>query len=97
MTFEPEVVAQITRHMNEDHPDHNVLIVRTLGGQPDATAARMSGLDAEAMEFEATVHDIAVPVRVPFSAPVTDRQQVRAEAVRMVDEARAALGETEEA
>ena len=96
-TFEPEVVAQIARHMNEDHADHNVLIVRTLGGQPDATAARMSGLDDEAMEFEATVHDIAVPVRIPFSAPVTDRHQVRAEAARMVNQARAALGEAPEA
>ena len=94
MTLEPEVVAQIARHMNEDHADDNVLIVRTLGGQPDATAARMSGLDAEAMEFEATVHDIAVPVRIPFSAPITDRHQVRSEAVRMCNEAREALGES---
>ena len=93
MTFEPEVVAQIARHMNEDHADHNVLIVRTLGGQPDATAARMSGLDADAMEFEATVHDIAVPVRVPFSERVTERSQVRAEAARMVERAQAALDE----
>jgi putative heme iron utilization protein len=90
--FEPEVVDQIARHMNDDHADDNVLIVRALGGQPAATAARMSGLDADAMEFEAAVHDIVVPVRVPFSERVTERSQVRAEAVRMYREACAALG-----
>lgn len=92
MTFEPEVVAQIARHMNDDHAEDNVLIVRTLGGLPDATAARMSGMDADAMEFEATVHDIAVPVRIPFRERLTERRQVRAETVRMYREACAALG-----
>jgi predicted HicB family RNase H-like nuclease len=38
------------------------------------------------------VHDIAVPVRVPFSERLTERRQVRAEAVRMYREACAALG-----
>ena len=90
--FGPEVVDQIARHMNDDHADDNVLIVRALGGQPDATAARMSGMDADAMEFDATVHDIVVPVRVPFSERLTERNQVRAEAVRMYREACAALG-----
>jgi putative heme iron utilization protein len=90
--FGADTVAQIARHMNEDHADDNVLIVRVLGGQPDATAARMSGMDADAMEFEATVHDIAVPVRVPFSERLTERRQVRAEAVRMYRDACAALG-----
>jgi putative heme iron utilization protein len=52
MTMSPfgaEAVAQIARHMNDDHADDNVLIVRALGGQPEATAARMSGMDADAM------------------------------------------------
>ena len=90
--FSPEVVAQIARHMNDDHADDNVLIVRGLGGISTASAARMSGLDADGMDFEATVNDILVPVRIPFSARLTERRQVRTEAVRMYQEACAALG-----
>lgn len=91
--FPPEVVEQIARHMNGDHAGDNVLIVRALGGAATATAARMSGLDADGMEFEAVVDGIAVPVRVPFRERLTERGQVRAETVRMYQEACAALGE----
>ena len=92
MTFTPEVVAQIARHMNDDHADDNVLIVRGLGGIATASAARMSGLDPDGMDFEATVNGIAVPVRIPFSERLTERRQVRGEAVRMYQQACAALG-----
>ncbi len=92
MTFTPEVVAQIARHMNDDHAEDNVLIVRGLGGVGSATAARMSGLDADGMEFAAAVDDVEVPVRIPFAERLTERRQVRAEAVRMYREACAALG-----
>ncbi|SNY52167.1 DUF2470 domain-containing protein [Paractinoplanes atraurantiacus] len=91
--FTPEVVEQIARHMNGDHADDNVLIVRALGGMPSATAARVSGLDADAMEFAAVVDGIEVPVRIRFSEHLTERRQVRAEAVRMYRDACAALGE----
>jgi putative heme iron utilization protein len=92
--FTPEVVEQIARHMNDDHADDNVLIVRALGGIPSATAARMSGLDADAMEFAAVVDGIAVPVRIPFAERLTERSQVRMETVRMYREACTALGVT---
>lgn len=91
--FSPEVVAQIAHHMNDDHAADNVLIVRGLGGVDAATAARMSGMDADAMEFAAVVDGIEVPVRIPFSERLTERRQVRAEAVRMYREACAALGQ----
>jgi putative heme iron utilization protein len=90
--FPPEVVAQIARHMNGDHADDNVLIVRGLGGANGATAARMSGMDADGMDFQAAVDGIEVPIRIPFSARLTERRQVRAEAVRMYQQACAALG-----
>jgi putative heme iron utilization protein len=92
MTFTPDVVAQIARHMNDDHAEDNVLIVRGLGGISTASAARMSGMDADGMDFEATVNDIAVPVRIPFSGRLTERRQVRTEAVLMYQRACAALG-----
>ena len=92
MTFPPEVVAQIARHMNDDHAADNVIIVRGLGGVPTATAARMSGMDEDAMEFAAVVDGTEVPVRIPFSERLTERRQVRAEAVRMYRDACEALG-----
>lgn len=90
--FSPEVVAQIARHMNDDHAEDNVLIVRGLGGIPTATSARMSGLDADGMEFAAAVDGVEVPVRIPFGERLTERRQVRAETVRMYRDACAALG-----
>lgn len=94
MTFPPDVVTQIARHMNDDHAEDNVLIVRGLGGISTASAARMSGMDADGMDFDATVDGIAVPVRIPFSERLTERRQVRGEAVRMYRQACAALGIT---
>jgi len=90
--FTPDVVEQIARHMNGDHAEDNLLIVRALGGMPAATAARMSGVDADGMEFAAVVDGIQVPVRVPFGERLTERRQVRSEAVRMYREACATLG-----
>jgi putative heme iron utilization protein len=92
VTFPAEVIDQVARHMNDDHAEDNVLIVRGLGGVGAASAARMSGMDADGMDFEATVNGIAVPVRIPFSERITERRQIRAEAVRMYQEACAALG-----
>jgi putative heme iron utilization protein len=90
--FPPEAVEQIARHMNEDHAEDNVLIVRGLGGIATATAARVSGVDVDAMEFAAVVNGIEVPVRIPFGERLTERRQVRTEAVRMYRDACTALG-----
>ncbi len=92
MIFTDDVVTQIAAHMNGDHADDNVLICRAFGGLPEVTAARMSAMDADGMDFTATVDGAQVPVRVPFSERLTQRRQVRAEAVRMYREACAALG-----
>jgi putative heme iron utilization protein len=92
MIFTAEVVAQIARHMNDDHAEDNVLIVRGLSGLHGATAARMSGMDADGMEFAAALDGVEVPVRIPFSERLTERRQVRAEAVRMYRQACTALG-----
>ncbi|SCE78632.1 Protein of unknown function [Micromonospora echinospora] len=93
-TFGPDVVAAVTRHMNDDHADDCRLICQGLGGQPRATEARMSGMDDEAMEFVATVDGAPVPVRIPFHTRLTERRQIRAEAARMYREACEKLGVT---
>jgi putative heme iron utilization protein len=81
--FTPEVIRQIARHMNDDHADSSLMICRVLGGASGATAARVHSLDADGMDFEATIDGIAVPVRVPFSRRLTERAEVRHEVVRM--------------
>ena len=85
--FPPEVVAAVSRHMNDDHAGDALLICRTLGGRPDATAARTTGLDADGIDFAVTVGGIEVPVRIPFARRLTERAQIRREVVRMYQEA----------
>ncbi|MCG5216959.1 DUF2470 domain-containing protein [Streptosporangium soli] len=90
--FTPDVVEAIKRHMNDDHADDALLICRALGDRPAATAARTTGVDAEAIEFAVVVDGEEVPVRVPWGATLTERAQVRAEVVRLYREACAVLG-----
>lgn len=90
--FPPEVVAQIMRHMNDDHAADSLLIVRALGGRPEAGAARMTGMDADGIEFAAQLAGGEQPVRVPFARRLSQRAEVRGEVVRMYREACAALG-----
>jgi putative heme iron utilization protein len=90
--FSPDVVAQVMAHMNDDHTDDSLVIVRGLGGVDDATAAQMSGMDADGMDFAVEVGGASRTVRVPFSQRLTERPQIRAEVVRMYDEACAKLG-----
>lgn len=92
MSFTPEVVAAVCRHMNEDHPDDSLLICRTLGKEPGAEAARMVGLDSHGAEFEVTVGARSAPVRLPWSETLTERPQIRREVVRMYEEACAQAG-----
>ncbi len=87
-----DAVDAICRHMNSDHADDSLLIVRALGGRPTAQQASMSGLDAEAAVFEAVVDGVTETVRVPWSEPVTERAQVRAEVVQMYQRACSASG-----
>lgn len=88
-----EVVAAVTAHMNGDHAEDNVVICRGVGGRPDVVAATMSGLDREAITFTVATTDGATDeVRIPFSAPLADRPQIRAEVARMYHESAARLG-----
>ena len=90
--FSPEVVTAVTDHMNGDHPEDTLVICRALGGQPDATAARMTGLDGEGGDYAVTVDGTERSVRIPWGDPLTERAQIRLEVVRMYKEACAKLG-----
>ncbi|MEV0581415.1 DUF2470 domain-containing protein [Nonomuraea sp. NPDC050310] len=88
--FTPDVVAQIKRHMNDDHTDDARLIVRALGGRPEAAEVTTVDVDGEAIHFLAD----GEPVRVPWGETLTERPQVRVAVVRLYQEACAKLGVT---
>ena len=88
----PEVVAAVCAHMNGDHADDCRVICAGLGGHPDTTAARMVGMDSDAVEFLAERPGGPTPVRVPFSTRLSERAQVRTEVARMYHDSAAALG-----
>lgn len=92
--FSPEVISAVTEHMNDDHPEDTLLICRALGEEPDATAARMTGLDAEAGEYVVTVGSDQRAVRIPWSRPLSERPQIRAEVVGLYRRACRELGLT---
>ncbi|QCQ90411.1 DUF2470 domain-containing protein [Rhodococcus sp. SGAir0479] len=81
-SFDSAVVAAVTAHMNGDHTADNLLIVRAFA-EPEATAARMTGLDGESGEWIADVAGSQRTVRVPWLGPVTDRASIRTEVVAL--------------
>lgn len=87
--FTPDVVEAIKRHMNDDHAEDGLLIVRALGGRPDAGTAVTSDVDAEAITFTT---DGGERVRVPWGETLTERAQVRKAVVRLYREACEKLG-----
>lgn len=92
VTFDGAVVAAVTTHMNGDHPDDTLLICRHLGGRPTASAATMVGFDGDGGDYVATVDGTQVPVRIPWSAPVVERADVRREVVVLYNRACEAAG-----
>ena len=90
--FAPEIEAAVVAHMNGDHPDDNLLIVRALGGLPDATEATMTGISPAGAAFAGVVDGTSQATIVPWSGPIEDRGAIRVEVVRMYHEACAALG-----
>ena len=91
-TFAPEVVDAVCAHMNDDHTEDSLRIVRAFA-RPGATAAVMSGLDGDAGFWTATVDGAEEEVRVAWpAAPITERAEIRREVVVLYESACARLG-----
>ncbi len=92
-TFAPDIVAAILHHMNDDHRDDNLLIVRAFV-DPAAEAGTMVALDGDGGLWELTLPGGEVrraSVAWPSGA-ITERSEVRREIVALYDEACAVLG-----
>ncbi len=90
-TFSAEIVAAVLHHMNDDHPDDNLLIARAFGS-PDAWAATMIGLDGAGGTWSYLIGGDEAEVTVPWSVPITERPEIRREVVVLYDAACAKLG-----
>lgn len=92
MTFPEPVVAAVRAHMNDDHTDDSLLIVRAFA-LPDAVEATMTDLDQEGGVWSATTVGGTEQVRVPWPAGrITERAEVRREIVALYDAACVRLG-----
>ena len=89
--FDTAVVAAVTAHMNDDHADDNLLIVRAFA-EPTATAAHMVGLDTESGQWRVTTGQGEQTLRVPWIEPVTDRASIRVAVVALYHAACERLG-----
>ena len=91
MAFAPDVVAAVLHHMNDDHADDSLVIVRGFA-EPDATSATMTGRDEEAGEWSADVNGTDVAVRIPWTQRAVERADLRREVVALYEAATERLG-----
>ncbi len=98
--FDEQIIAGVLRHMNADHVDDNLLIVRAFDGSADGTSeyvtAEMTSFDGDGGSWRAVTADGSareVRVRWPGGA-ITERPEVRREIVALYDEACRRLGVT---
>jgi putative heme iron utilization protein len=77
-------------HLNADHADALLAIAQALGGYPDATSARCSGLDRRGIDLLLNTPRGRAPARVAFAATLTGSAHLRAATVELTQRARAA-------
>lgn len=89
--FEHSIVSAVLDHMNNDHPEDNLLIVRAFATK-EATAATMTDLDHLGGTWTYEAGDATAELTVPWSAPISERAEIRREVVVLYDTACARLG-----
>ena len=77
--------------MNGDHLDDSLLISRAFGN-PAAEEASMTDLDENGGTFTYSLEGETVEVVVPWTAPISERPEIRREVAAMYDRACVALG-----
>ncbi len=81
--FPDEVVEAVCAHMNGDHQDDNLTIVRAFG-TPEATSATMTGLDSEGGTWLAACPDGDREVRVGWPiGRISERAEIRHQVVAL--------------
>lgn len=95
-TFEPDTLAGVLGHMNNDHIDDNLLIARAFSPLPDVVQSVMTAFDGDRGQWHVITADGAEDViSVPWpGGPITERREVRREIVALYDAACERLGIT---
>jgi putative heme iron utilization protein len=83
--------ASAITHLNADHADALLAIARALGGYPDASSTRCSGLDRYGIDLALDTPRGRAPARVAFPAALDDAKELRAATVELTHRARAIL------
>ena len=89
--FDPAITAAVLHHMNDDHPEDSLLIARAFG-HTDATASVMTTFDTEGGTWVYTLDGSEIELTLRWTAPITERPEIRREIVVLYDEACAKLG-----
>ena len=92
--FDDAALTGVLRHMNGDHAEDNLLIVRAFSPESDIIAATMIGFDGDGGDWRAQpLTGDEFVVRVPWpGGPITERAEVRREIVALYDESCRRLG-----
>jgi len=64
-----EDATRMVEHMNAEHEEDLLLFAQVYAGEAGATAARMTGIDAEGIDLEVTLADGEKEVRIDFETP----------------------------
>ena len=86
-----DAAVGVIEHMNTDHADSLVLMVRVLGGRADATAAVMTAVDRYGFDVVAEGPGGRAALRMGFEEPVATPAAVRPAMIRLVERARAGV------
>lgn len=90
--FSPDVVSAVLHHMNDDHIEDNVLIVRAFSGR-DVRDATMHDLDENGGTWHYVVEGEQQELHIPWpSGTVSERPHLRREIVALYDAACDKLG-----
>lgn len=97
--LDKDMTDSVIEHMNSDHSDACVAIVRAFSPHPEATSAIMQTMDRRGLEFKVvTSANSGTPdanatstVRVNFSKPLVRESQIRGQLVALSKLARAKL------
>jgi len=90
--FSPDVVDAVLHHMNDDHIEDNVLIVKAFSGR-DVRDATMQDLDENGGVWRYSFEGEEQELHIPWPAgTIAERADIRREVVALYDAACTKLG-----
>ncbi|WP_430877284.1 DUF2470 domain-containing protein [Granulosicoccus sp. 3-233] len=97
--LDPEFVRSVVSHMNKDHADSCLFMVKAFSDQTSAQRAKLTNLDRNSLYFsvenpatdDAREPSAPVDVRIDFSTPLRNELQIRGALISMASHARQIL------